>query len=180
MQWLCQVFERKEIWVLIGIVLGFSLGELSRIIRGWNRRRKLKKALLDELQMNDHLITQKKDNLSQIIKALNNNQILRAESVHAATTVYDSFFPEIIECLKPIFRDNIHIIYGYLKVNDSLMDQFYSSIVRDIQQGIIKDPWKSYRDQLEDMANSYSTAQSLIKDYLAHKPQDVLYRHGER
>mgnify|MGYP001128390731 CR=1 FL=1 len=180
MQWLCQLFERKEIWVLIGIVLGFSLGELSRIIRGWNRRQKLKKALLDELQMNNHLITQKKDNLSQITKALNNKQILRAESVHVATAVYDSFFPEIIECLKPIFRDNIHIIYGYLKVNDSLMDQFYSSILRDIRQGIIQDPWKSYKNQLEDMTNSYSTAQNLINDCLANKPQDVLYRHSSK
>ncbi|MDO9230051.1 MAG: hypothetical protein Q7U03_10855 [Syntrophales bacterium] len=180
MEWLCQFFERKETWAIMGVILGFGLGELSRIIREWKRRRKLKKALLDELKMNDHLINQKKDNLGQIIEALKNKHILRAESVHAATTVYDTFFPEIIECLEPLYRDNIHIIYGHLKVNDSLMDGFYSSIVRDIQQGILKDPWKSYRNQIEDMTNSYSTAQSLIKAYLANKPQDVLYRHSER
>lgn len=66
MEWLCQLFERKETWVLIGIVLGFSLSELSRIIRGWNRRRKLKKALLDELQMNDHLTLRRKITLAKL------------------------------------------------------------------------------------------------------------------
>ena len=180
MQWLCQLLERKEIWTIIGVILGFGLGELSRIIREWKRRRKLKRALFDEIETNNHLINQKKDNLRQIIEALDKKQVLRGESVHAATTIYDSYFPKIIDCLAPILRDNIHIIYGHLKVNDSFMDQYYSSITMDIQRGVLANPWASYKKQFTDICNSYILIQNLINDIIAQKPQDVFNRHNKK
>ncbi|MFH1296729.1 MAG: hypothetical protein ABIJ04_05585 [Bacteroidota bacterium] len=164
----------------MGVILGFGLGELSRIIRGWYHCRRLKKALFDELVVNYHLIDQKKGNLSQIIDALENKQILRGESVHAATTIYDSCISEIIGSLQPIYRDNLHIIYERLKMNDTLLDHFYSGVTRDIQQQILRDPWLAYKKQLTDMSNSYAIVQSLIKDVVAKSPQDVMYRHSKK
>ena len=166
--------------LFLGVLLGFGLGELSRIIREWRQRRRLKAALLDELDMNLHLIPQKEDNLQNMIKALRNKTLLPGKSVHSASTVFRTHIGEIGAHLEPIYRDNLHVIYEHLRVNDEFMDQFEQEFKRDRQLKIMENPWDAYVTFLSDLLDSLNVVKRLISALRSKNPTDVFNRHSKQ
>lgn len=173
-------FEKKEVWTLIGVALGFLLAEGSRWFREFNRRKRVKGALRDELDTNLHLIEQKKDTLRQMIQALEQRKILPGESVHSASIVYTAQISLLSEFLKPLERDSLHVVYERLRVADKMMDEFEYRIKKDLELKVMKNPWAAYKTQLTELSVSYDVVQSLIKDFIAKKPRDVFYRHDKK
>lgn len=48
-------------WTILGVVLGFCLGELTAVLKDIRSRRKIMRSLKDELQSNVSIIAQKQD-----------------------------------------------------------------------------------------------------------------------
>lgn len=164
-------------WTILGVVLGFGLGELTAVVKDIRSRRKIMRSLKDELQSNVFIIAQKQDIIDKMISALQNKQILEGQSLHAASLIYDVHLPLISNILTPIQRDNLHVIYESLKVIDKFLDEFEKNIKEDIDRQIMPDPWGAYQGKLGDLVDQYNKHSSLIADYLNNKPRDVFYRH---
>lgn len=164
-------------WTILGVVLGFCLGELTAVLKDIRSRRKIMRSLKDELQSNVSIIAQKQDIIDKMIGALQNKQILEGQSLHAASLIYDVHLPLISKLLTPIQRDNLHVIYESLKVIDKFLDEFEKNTKEDIDRQIMPDPWGTYQGKLGDLREKYNTLRSLIADYLNNKPRDVFCRH---
>jgi hypothetical protein len=140
------------------------------------------RCLLDELDSNLSLIDQKKDILQKMLNVLNNSDtaILPGTSAHAETIVYDTLISIIYTSLKPIQRDNLHVIYQHLKQHDSFMDSFEENYKNDLTLIIFKDSAEcrtSYKSKIGDVIKDYNTQQSLIRDYREGTPRDVFPHH---
>jgi hypothetical protein len=176
MDFFTELFNRKEIWTIIGIILGFSLTEITRSIRKALENRRLRGALYDELDSIYFQLEQKKDLINNVINALDKMEIFPATSVAPATAIFDTQLAFIIKLLKPIERDDIQNIYGRLRILDKFFDNFEERFTTSLKDKVITDPWLAYRSMLNDHKNSCGVAQELILSVLEKKPLDIYSR----
>lgn len=170
MDLICKIIENNGFWALIGAVVG---NVVIRWIREIFHRRRVKKALRNELERNLSTIVFKKNIIYQIIENLQNEKILTGKSVHSASNVYCKYLSMLSIYLNKIENDNLHIIYEHLRHNDEFMDEFESRLRYDIDSNRIKDVWKKHENEFKEIYADYDKIQSLIKDYLKNKPKDI-------
>jgi hypothetical protein len=170
---LTKILEKKEAWALIGVIVGAFVSVFIKWVGNILHRRRVKKALRNELERNLYTIIFKKDIIRQIIENLQIKKILSGNSVHSAKSVYIKYISLFSVYLKPIEMDNLHIIYEHLRHHDKFMDEFESRIKNDIESNRISDPWLKYEKDFKDINETYDLVQSLIKDYLENKPKDI-------
>jgi len=163
--------------VLLGVVVGFVLNELSQIIKKWCLRKQLKAALLDELDSNFHQLDQKIDIAHQMKTSIQQGKFLPSMSVPFASSVYSHHFASILKDLTPIQRDNIRHIYSNLILLDEITFSLETSYKEDMQSQILADISSAYLGKIDDIINNYHVLKQLIASYIEGKPKDIYYRN---
>ena len=87
------------LWGVIGVVVGWLLGEGSRLLHARLRIQKLKRMLREELKSILAQLPQKRDILHKLREALGNNRILSGMGVSTIVTAYSYALPELYEHL---------------------------------------------------------------------------------
>ncbi len=166
-----KIIENNGFWALVGAIIG-------NVIIKWLRdvflRKRVKKALRNELKRNMSTVIFKKDIIRQIIENLKLERILTGKSVHSASNVYNKYLSMLSIYLSKIENDNLHIIYEHLRHNDEFMDEFESRLRYDIDSNRIDDVWSKHIREFDEIDKDYDKILSLIKDYLNNKPKDVI------
>ncbi len=184
--WVLAAFTAGLVWATFKLArhtetLAHLTGQLLHIEeqrenRAQGERDSVGTALLDELRTNLSLIEQKKSILNQIIEHLKDNKLLPGSSAHAITTVYDSLLSIIYTSLDRTQRENLHVIYQHLKLNDAFLDAFERDFKADLKAGTLKHPWESiesYKSKCYEVHNDYTNVQGLIRAYLNGTPVKV-------
>jgi hypothetical protein len=110
---------------LVGVILGFGLGEGTRLIREKVRINQLKKLIRDELLSMRYQIPQKRQVLDDMTAALNKHEILPGDSVSIISTGYRQHISELYEHLSLKQRNCLHVIYQRLEISENLMNGFF-------------------------------------------------------
>ncbi len=163
--------------VLLGVIVGFVLNEVSQLIKKRLLTKQLKKALVDELESNLYQLDQKIDIANQMINAINQGKFLPGISVAFASSVYFHHFPSILTDFNSIQRDNIRHIYSSLIVLDEITSSLEKSYKEDIQTSVLADITTAYSHKVEDIIYSYNILKILITSYLKGNPVDIYYRN---
>lgn len=161
---------------LLGVVIGFSLNEISTIFKNKSHIKKYRTALLDELNTVLAQISQKEDIANQMITALNENKFLSGHSVPFASTIYVHYFPSIIHAFTSIERDNIRHIFSNLELLDNVMNTLETEYKKDINSTAMDNINSAYIGKLKDVIESYSTLNKIITELLSNNPIDIYYR----
>jgi hypothetical protein len=169
-------FERKEVWALLGILLGYALTEGTRFVRSVLERRKLRKALFDELEINYYQLEHKKNTVDNILADLKKKRILPGSSVPAASAIYETNLASVIRLLKPIERDVVQNIYARLRIIDTFLDEFEHKLIAALKDKIASNPWLAYETMLNDLRETCEATQELIKSLSDKKPIDIYGR----
>ncbi|RUS44986.1 hypothetical protein [Cohnella sp. AR92] len=159
---------------LVGVILGFSLGEISRIIRESRRKRKLKSVLFSELQSLISLIKQKSDHIQLIIDSLSKKVITPGQTVGILEIGYKNNITDLYNHLTVKERNCLHIIYERLRITNNEINQFESSIKSDIKEKAFEDPYRIYRVRFEKLKESNELVLKLIDSMLSKNPIDVM------
>lgn len=168
-------------WVgLIGIAIGFALGEGSRYGRyRWeiSRNRKIVRA---ELQSVLAQLPQKRDILQQAIGHMKEKRFMPTQSVRVLATGYYSVLDALYPHLKAIERNCLHVIFERLRVADEIMDQFEESFIRAVKDRIVPDSCATFSNRLDELLESYSVVEQLARSYLDGTPIDVFQVESTR
>lgn len=160
---------------IVGIVIGFGLGEVSRWIRGLLRIKKLKVLIEDELKAIKYQIPQKRDIIRKIVDAIDNRELLGGSSVRFLNAGYQTYFAEINEHLTPKQRNCIHLIHESLKNIDVGLFCFEEEFRSALNDPAVTDPYFASKAHLQDYLSSLDVVHKLIESYLNGKPIDVFY-----
>lgn len=161
-------------WIgIIGVVVGFVLGEGSRYARHrWEIWRN-KRIIRTELQSILSQIPDKQDILRQAIGHFKQQRFMPTLSVRSVTTGYYAVLEDVYPHLSTAERNSLHVIYERLRVADEQMDQLEDTFVRAVKDKIITDPWTTFTGRLEELLESYKVIDHLAREYLAKRPVDV-------
>ncbi len=165
--------DLSSFWALAGVILGFALGEGSRLLRHWLRIGKLKKLVRDELISIRKQIPQKREILWKMITALEKHQLLSGVSVAIINTGYHQHISELYEHLSVNQRNCLHVIHERLRVADDVMNRFMDDFQAASRDKVIENPSTAFNALLSDIEASYQTVEALIDSYLNNKPIDV-------
>jgi len=168
-----QLLTSSSFWGLVGVLVGFALGEGARYVRYRWRIHRLKKVIDTELKSLLHQIDQKKDIIGQAIDRLKQKKYLPTQSIPAMTTAYNEFFGEVYEHLCPIQRNCVHNVYERVHLADKVLDSFERDFLTAIKDKIIGDPFQAYSDRLEEVQQGLNEGQELIRGYLEGNPKDI-------
>ena len=161
---------------LLGVIVGFVLNEVSQYLKQRYLRKRLKEALVDELNSNFHQLDQKIDIANQMKTAMEQGNFLPSTSVPFASAVYSHHFPSILKDLGSIQRDNIRHIYSNLRLLDEITFSMEKSYKEDIQGRVLADINSAYLGKIDDIINNYHVLKQLIASYLEGNPKDIYYR----
>jgi len=173
-----ELVKSASFWGLIGVILGFLLGEGSRYLRYRLRIRNLKCIIRQELKSILVQIPQKEKIVTQIIVKLDEQQILPGVSVGIINTGYKQYIKELYEHLSFLQRNCLHIIYERLDVADKTLFSFEHDFVSVIREKIIDKPFEAYKGRFQDILESYDVVKNLIKGYLDGNPTDVFHEEN--
>lgn len=162
-------------WSLLGVVLGFSLGEGARWVREKFRIRRLKRAIQNELRAILAQIEDKEDILRQAVQALQQNRVLPMVAVRAITLGYNSHIKDLYEHYSEIERNCLHVIYERLRVADQHMESFHEDFQKALKDQLVNEPWKAYVGYLGDIIKSYEVVINLVRSFLDGRPEDVFH-----
>ncbi len=168
-------WSSSGIWAVAGVVVGFALAEVSRLVRDLLRRRRRKRALRHELKSNLGLIPQKIDIIDQILAALKTGKVLPGACVPAMSKVFEEFGAELQPYLSEAERSCLHIIYGHLASVDRELHEFESRYITAVRDGVPSDPRHAFSLRLTNLRENCQTVQRLIGSYLEGRPEDVLW-----
>ncbi len=163
---------------ILGVAIGFALGEWSRDRHEKRQAKLLLEALNDELEANRFMIPQKQDWIRRMIESLKKGKLMLGRSVAPMTVIYDNHYPAIAKKLSPQERDSVHFIYHSLKSCDEIMTQFEQTFKEDLGANILNNPFEAHIIILEGAHERYEVANRRIKAHLWGEPRDALYRHS--
>ena len=164
-------------WIsgIIGVFVGYGLGEFSRWRRGLSRVKSLKVLIADELIAIKQQIPQKRDILEKMIVAIADKQILGGSSVSFLNVGYRTYFFEINEHLTPKQRNCIHVIHERLNNLDRVLFSFEDEFRFALKDSAVNDPYYAFTARLKDCLDSLIVVNKLIESYLSGEPVDVFY-----
>jgi len=167
------ILNNPSFWAIVGVIIGYALNEISRLIRNVIKKRKIKKVINEELNSINFQIDQKIDILNQAISALKNGDYIPTESVPTISIGYDTNINDIYTELDPKLRNCLHVIYSRLKIAEDIMRKFEEHFLSSIQNKTIKNPYAMSIDRMEELIKSYNVVEELIKSYRNNRPIDV-------
>jgi len=161
-------------WIgLVGVAVGFLLGEGSRYARyRWEIRRN-RTIVRTELQSVLAQLPQKLDILQQAIGYMKEKRFMPTRSVRMVATGYNSVLEDLYPHLQPIERNCLHVVFERLRVADEMLDGLEDSFVRAVKDNVVTDPWLTFSERLEEVFQSYRVVEELSRSYLNKKPVDV-------
>jgi len=163
---------------IIGIIIGFILNKIWITWKERQKRKKNLKQIIIELEANYYTIHQKKDHCKKIISNISLGKILPGLSVKFITTYYDNYLKDIYPYLNKLERNSLHVIYQYLKIIDSMLDNFERDIIYYLSSGLFKeekDVFSIFKLRMTECLKQLSKTEQLIKKHLEGNPIDVLY-----
>ena len=161
-------------WIaLLGVALGFMLGEGSRYAKYRLQIRRNRGIVGAELRSVLAQLPQKRDILNQAIGHLRKERFMPTLSVRMVATGYHSVLEDLYPHLRPLERNCLHVVFERLRVADDQLDQFEDIFVSALKDKIVSNPWVTYRERLEQLAASYLIVEELAHSYLAGAPIDV-------
>ena len=172
---LLELVKSGGFWAVVGVILGFAMGEVTRLIRHQFRINKLKRIILEELKSIQAQIPQKKDLVKKMIGALEEKQMLGGMSVSMVNTGYRQHIGELYEYLSWRQRNCLHVIHERLNNADDMLSSFENNFTSAVQNKVIEDPFAAYTGRLSDILENYDCVTALVKGYLTGKPTDVFY-----
>lgn len=162
-------------WVVIGVVLGFALGEGSRYLRyRWSIHIR-RKIIREELSSIKGQIPQKKDILQQAIHHLQNGRLMPTRAVRILGIGYKENIVELYPHLSELERNCLHVVYGRLSLADDVMDTFEQDYLSAVREKIMDNPNQAYLERLSEMYKSYEIIDQLIDAYLHGRLIDVFH-----
>lgn len=165
--------DEAALWTLAGVFVGFSLGEGSRYVRHRVRIGRLKRVLYSELESIKAQIPFMRDICEQIIRSLDQREILPGLAVPTINEGYRSVIGEIYEYLTLLERNCLHIIYGRLKAGEGFLTSFERQLIDVVRDNTIVSPFDVFADQVNEIRKSYDYVEELIESYLQRTPIDV-------
>ena len=163
-------------WGLVGVLLGFFLGEGYRLMLESYNIRKMKEVLQTELLSINAQIKSKEDILLQAIQSFQAGRVLPTISVRTVRTGYDAFIGTLYLIYSERERNCLHVIYERLRISDEIMDSFDKNFKESLKSGLIEQPWGVAVGQLEELLQSYDVIDGLIQSFLDGIPKDVFPR----
>ena len=161
-------------WVgLIGVGIGFMLGEGSRYIRYRVEICRNKKLIIAELKSVLSQIPYKKDILTQAVAHLREGRFMPTTSVRSITTGYYSVLESLYPHLSLLERNCLHVIFERIRVVDDLMDSLEDSFTKAMKEKIIPDVPATYASRLEELIESLITVEYLSNSYISRVPINV-------
>ena len=160
---------------VVGVILGFLIGEGSRVFRYRWRICKLKHLVKEELRSILKQIPQKKEIVSQIITTLDLGRYLPGVSVRIMNTGYKQFISELYEHLIDLQRNCLHVIHENLNVAEETLSSFERDFLTALEKGVIDNPYAAYKTRFQEILESYDIVVELIESYLKGNPTDVFY-----
>jgi hypothetical protein len=167
------IIESPSFWAIAGVVIGYALNEISRVIRDAFKRKNIKNVIVEELISIKYQIDQKIDILNQAISALKNGDYLATESVPIITIGYETNINNIYSELNVRERNCLHVIYSRLKIAEDIMRKFEVDFLTNVTNKTIKNPFAMSIDRMEELIESYNVVKELIDSYQNDKPIDV-------
>jgi hypothetical protein len=167
------IARNPELWAIVGVIVGFLLGEVSRLLRHMARIRSLRKMIREELKSIQAQVPQKVDLIAKVQDSLSRDRLLPGESVAILSLGWRQHGPELYSHLEPKQRNCLHVIHERLRVADEFLAGFETYHRHALAEGVITDPKQACRDRLADLTDSYSVVSTLISGYLSGRPQDV-------
>lgn len=164
-----------QAWGLIGVALGFFLGEGTRWIRQKFHIKKLKRTVRKELNAILAQIEDKENILEQAKKALQQKRVLPLTVVRFITTGYRSYIEELYEHYSDLERNCLHVIYERLSIADSFTGTFVEDLINALKDKMVEKPWEVFIGNLDDLTKSYQVVRILIDSFLKDKPEDVFH-----
>ena len=163
-------------WGLIGVLLGFFLGEGYRLILERYNICKRKKVLQSELRSIKAQIESKEDILLQAIQTFQTGRVLPTISVRTVRTGYDAYLDTLYLTYSERERNCLHVIYERLRISDEKMDSFDKDFQESLKSGVIDKPWDVAVSTLEELLQPYDVIGGLIQSFLDGTPKDVFPR----
>ncbi|WP_291555316.1 hypothetical protein [Comamonas sp. SCN 65-56] len=160
-------------FALIGVVVGFLLGEGSRYVRYRFEIRRNKRVILTELKSILAQIPQKQDILNQAIINMKHERFMPLLSVRIISFGYYSMLESLYPHLKPKERTCLHVIFERLRVADEQMDKMEEIFTSILKNGTITNPWGVFIGRCEELLASYRIVIELAISYLSGKPNDI-------
>ncbi len=152
---------------LLGIIIGFLLGEGSRLYREKIRIRKLKKILKEELESIQKQIPCKEKVVKEAIEEMNTNgNFINPSSVKFITTCYQTHVSELYEHLSENQRGALHLIYEQLEEADNILIGTESLFFEAIKNKHLGDPLKLCKDRLDNVLTNYGGISDMIDKHL--------------
>lgn len=171
--WSSQLFQSSSFWTIVGVVVGFLLGEGSRYGRYRIDLIRKKRLLIAELGSIRAQIPQKRDMVRQIIDALQQRTLLPGTSVPILSLVYRSVISDLYPHLSSRERNCLHAIYERLQVADEFLRELDDRLLQSVKNGVFPDPYEAFTRLLRDLDASYEIASELMMSYLQGNPVDV-------
>ena len=163
-------------WGLIGVLLGFFLGEGYRLMLERYNIRKMKEVLQSELRSIKAQIKSKEDILLQAIQKFQTRHVLPTISVRTVRTGYDAYLGSLYLTYSERERNCLHVIYERLRISDEIMDSFDKDFQESLKSGLVEQPWDVAVSQLEELLRAYDVIDRLIQSFLDGTPEDVFTR----
>jgi hypothetical protein len=174
------ILHHSEFWALVGVCLGFILGEGSRFARHRYDIRKKRRLLLEELKSIRGEIEQKIDLVSQIRKALAQGRFLPGMSVPIVSVAYNSVIRDLYPYLNNPARSCLHTIYERLFLGDEFLRDFERLFMEAQKEKIFEDAFNAFDTRMMNLEDSYHITAKLIDSYLSGHPIDVFNTKSHR
>src|SRR4029077_17526173 len=141
----CYLIDTASFWAIVGVMLGFVLGEGSRLVRHWFRIARLKRLVRDELVSLRMQIPQKRDIVGNMITSLDQRKVLPGISVSAVSTGYRHHISELYEHLSIIKRNCLHVIHEPLRLSDQIVNRFVDDFQAASRDKVLADPFAAFK-----------------------------------
>ena len=160
-------------FALVGVCLGFLLGEGSRYLRYRLEIFRNKRLVRAELQSVLAQLPFKRDILAQAVKHMNGQRFLPMVATATVTSGYLPIQQALYPHLKPVERNCLHIIFERLRVLDEQMAGMEDAFMRAIKDKVVTDPWVIYSGRCEELLASCGVVAELAQSYLEGNAIDV-------
>jgi len=181
---MCNIINQSGFWIILGTIIGFTLSELSNIIKNKVKNSNLKNLLMDEIDSNYYQINYKIKIIDNIIVVLQDKKFLSGKSVSFSSTAFTHHFASIIGAFTPIQRDNIRNVYNLLSKIDEILNDFDVNYLDDIdhleiRKNSLSGINKKHIAILNNLKDSLSMAQNLISKLKEGEPIDIYNRNNK-
>jgi hypothetical protein len=160
----------QPFWSILGVLVGFLLGEGTRYFRYKIRILRLKRVVREELKTIIMYTNLKIDFIeTKLLELLRNKKIPTGNVTKTITIGFNHHFSELYEYFSPIQRMYLHLIYQNIEVGEQTLSSIKNDLISTLNSNIFDDPYQPSILTLESTIELYKNTKSLIEEYLKNK-----------